>query len=185
MSRLGRIPVQIPKGVEVKVSPQNLLNVKGPKGSLSFAILKGISIEIKDNAALVIVDEKAKIPSAMHGLTRAQLNNMVIGVDKGFKKELNLVGVGFRAQVKGNAIDLAVGLSHPTEIEIPKDIKVTIIKAVEIIIEGINKQQVGQFAALIRSVKRPEPYKGKGIRYKDEYVRKKAGKAAKAAATAK
>jgi large subunit ribosomal protein L6 len=182
MSRLGRIPIAIPKGVELKVSPQNMLNVKGPKGNTSLELLKGIILEIIDGNAVIKVDEKSKVSSAEHGLFRALINNMIIGVDKGFKVELNLVGVGFRAQVKGNILELLVGFSHPKELEIPKDIKVTIEKSVAITIEGIDKQKVGQFAASVREVKKPEPYKGKGIRYKDEYVRKKAGKAAKAAA---
>ena len=106
---------------------------------------------------------------------------MIVGVDKGFKKELTLIGVGFRAQIMGNKLDFQIGYSHPTQIEIPKDIKVSVVKSVEILIEGIDKQKVGQFAAIVRDIRRPEPYKGKGIRYKDEYVRKKAGKAAKTA----
>jgi large subunit ribosomal protein L6 len=185
MSRLGRIPIEIPKGVEIKVSPKNELTVKGPKGNLFLELQKGISIELKDQKAHVSVLENSDVSSAVYGLHRALINNMVIGVDKGFKKELTLVGVGFRAQLKGNMLDLQIGFSHPTEIEIPKDITVTIIKAVEIVIEGLDKQKVGQFAAQVRDLKKPEPYKGKGIRYKDEYVRKKAGKAAKAAAPGK
>lgn len=180
MSRLGKLPIDIPKGVEAKIGSDMVLNVKGPLGTLNLEIKKGILVDIKDSAIIISLDEKEKLTSAMHGLYRSLINNMVIGTHIGFKKELALVGVGFRANIKGNKIDLQVGFSHPTEIEIPKDIKVKINKSVEIIIEGTDKQKVGQFAALVRSIKKPEPYKGKGIRYKDEYVRKKAGKAAKA-----
>ncbi|NGX63075.1 MAG: 50S ribosomal protein L6 [Candidatus Anoxychlamydiales bacterium] len=179
MSRLGKIPIAIPKGTEAKVT-EDILNVKGPKGALSLKIQKGILVEIKDSQILVVLDEKIKLSSAMHGLYRSLINNMVEGTSKGFKKELTLIGVGFRAAVKGNKLDLQVGFSHPTDIEIPKDIQVKINKSVEIVIEGVDKQKVGQFAALVRSIKKPEPYKGKGIRYKEEYVRKKAGKAGKA-----
>jgi len=181
MSRLGKIPVTVPKGVEAKISPENILSVKGPKGNLNLDIKQGIKLEIKDNQILVTLDEKFKLPSCDYGLYRSLINNMVIGVSEGFKKELTLIGVGFRAQVKGNSIDLQIGYSHPTAIEIPKGIQVKINKSVEIVIEGPDKQHVGQFAALVRAIRKPEPYKGKGIRYKDEYVRKKAGKAAKTA----
>lgn len=184
MSRLGRIPIDLPKGVEVKVSPENILNVKGPKGTLTLEIKKGILLETKDGKVVISVDKNSEIPSAYHGLFRSLIKNMIVGVDKGFKKELTLIGVGFRAQVLGNKLDFQIGYSHPTQVEIPKDIKVTITKSVDILIEGADKQKVGQFAAEVRSLRKPEPYKGKGIRYKDEYVRKKAGKAAKTAAAA-
>ena len=180
MSRLGRIPIDLPKGVEVKLSPESVVDVKGPKGSLVLEMKKGILLDIKDSKIHVSLDEKFKLTSAMYGLYRSLINNMVIGVSVGFKKELTLIGVGFRASVKGDKIDLQVGYSHPTDIEIPTGIQVKINKSVEIVIEGPDKQKVGQFAASVRDIRKPEPYKGKGIRYKDEYVRKKAGKAAKA-----
>ena len=180
MSRLGRIPIDLPKGVEVKLSPESVVDVKGPKGALVLEMKKGILLDIKDSKIHVSLDEKFKLTSAMYGLYRSLINNMVIGVSIGFKKELTLIGVGFRASVKGNKIDLQVGYSHPTDIEIPAGIQVKVNKSVEIVIEGSDKQKVGQFAALVRAIRKPEPYKGKGIRYKDEYVRKKAGKAAKA-----
>lgn len=182
MSRLGRIPIDLPKGVEVKISPENILSVKGPKGTLTLEMKKGVLLEIKDGKVVIALDQKIEVPSAFHGLYRSLIKNMIDGVDKGFKKELTLVGVGFRAQVLGNKIDFQIGYSHPTQIEIPKGIKVSINKSVDILIEGIDKQTVGQFAAEVRDLRKPEPYKGKGIRYKDEYVRKKAGKAAKTAA---
>jgi len=180
MSRLGKTPIDLPKGVEVKISPDNIVEVKGPKGTLYLEVKKGIIFDIKDSKVNLSLDEKYKLTSAMYGLYRSLINNMVIGVSKGFKKELTLIGVGFRASVKGNKVDLQVGYSHPTDIEIPKDIQVKVNNSVEIVIEGPDKQKVGQFAALVRAIRKPEPYKGKGIRYKDEYVRKKAGKAAKA-----
>jgi len=182
MSRLGRIPILIPQKVEVSMTPKYLLNVKGPKGSLSMQMKEGVSLKIKDGKVLLEIDKKSKLTSADHGLYRSILKNMILGVEKGFSKKLILVGVGFRANVKGNKLELQVGFSLPKEIEIPKDIQVKVSKSVEILIEGIDKQKVGQFAATVRGVKKPEPYKGKGIRYEDEYVRKKAGKAVKTAA---
>ncbi len=184
MSRLGKIPIDLPKGVEVKISPQDLLSVKGPKGTLTLEMKKGLILEVKEGKVTINVDKNTNISSAFHGLYRSLIKNMIVGVDKGFKKELTLVGVGFRAQVKGNVLDFQIGYSHPTEIEIPKDLKVSVNKSVDILIEGMDKQKVGQFAATVRDLRKPEPYKGKGIRYKDEYVRKKAGKAAKTAAAA-
>jgi large subunit ribosomal protein L6 len=182
MSRLGKIPIALPKNVEIKISDDNLVNVKGPKGALTLQLKRGILLDIKEDNVVISMDEKLNLPSAMHGLYRSLIKNMIIGVSKGFKVELTLIGVGFRAQVQGNKLVLQVGYSHPTEVEIPKDIQVKVNKSVEINIEGIDKQKVGQFAASVRAIKKPEPYKGKGIRYKDEYVRKKAGKAAKTAA---
>ena len=123
--------------------------------------------------------KNSPLDSAMHGLYRSLINNMVIGVNKGFEKRLSLIGVGYRAAVSGNKIDLQLGFSHPTALEIPKEIEVKVEKSTKIIISGMDKQAVGQFAASVRAVRPPEPYKGKGVRYEDEYVRKKAGKAAK------
>ena len=180
MSRLGKIPITIPKGIEVKFIDRTL-KMKGPKGSLDFEIKQGIILDIKDSQILVSLDKKINLPFSEHGLYRSLISNMIIGVEKGFKKELTLIGVGYRAAIKGSKLDLQVGYSHPTQIEIPTGISLKVNKSVEIVIEGSDKQQVGQFAALVRSIRKPEPYKGKGIRYKDEYVRKKAGKTAKAA----
>ena len=178
MSRLGRIAIRLPKGVEVKMDPSHLVTIKGPKGNLAIAMQKEFSIKIEEGFLHVV--NAGEGLSAMHGLYRALLNNHVKGVSEGFEIRLNLIGVGFRANVKGDKLDLQIGLSHPCLVSIPKDVKVVVdAKVNEIIISGINRQEVGQFAATVRSQKRPEPYKGKGIRYKDEYVRKKAGKAAK------
>ena len=179
MSRLGNKPIDLPKGVEIKVTKDNLVTVKGTKGTLSLDVKKGISIEVKDDKVMISLDKKTKLKSSFHGLYRSLISNMIEGTNVGFKKELKMIGVGFRSQVKGDKLDLQVGFSHPCEMEIPKDLQIKITKSVDIEITGIDKQKVGQFASEVRAVKPPEPYKGKGIRYKDEYVRKKAGKAAK------
>ena len=180
MSRLAKRAIVVPKGVEVKLDNRKLL-CKGPKGNLSLELMDGIEVKIDENGVLVTKTEKL-LKHSFLGLYWALINNLINGVFQGFEKRLTLIGVGFRAQVKGNKIDLSVGYSHPTALEIPKDIQVKVDKSTEIIITGADKQKVGQFAASIRDVRPPEPYKGKGIRYKDEYVRKKAGKAAKAKA---
>lgn len=179
MSRLGKTPIPLPKGVEIKIEGLKL-SIKGPKGTVAYDLPKGISIKIDDGRAIVERDEKVEMPKTTHGLVRATVNNMVTGVSKGFEKRLSMVGVGYRAALQGQKLDLQVGLSHPTQLSIPKNIQVAVDKSVTIIITGIDRHSVGQFAAIVRSVKPPEPYKGKGIRYEDEYVRKKAGKAAKA-----
>lgn len=178
MSRYGKIPIPLPQGIEVKKSEDKLF-VKGPKGELSLPIKKGIEIEIQENKILVLYKDDAETNSATHGLFRSLIYNMVIGVSKGFEKRLSLVGVGYRASVSGHTLDLQLGFSHPTKRSIPKGIHVAVDKASTIIIQGIDKQLVGQFAALVRAIRPPEPYKGKGVRYEKEYVRKKAGKAAK------
>ncbi len=179
MSRLGKLPIKVPAGVEIKTDGK-MIHVKGPKGTLSFPLTEGITIKVEDGMAIVEQNEKAELPKPVHGLHRAMLNTMVEGVSKGYEIKLGMVGVGYRAAVQGQNIDLQVGLSHPTQIKIPQGVQVTVEKSVTIIITGIDKQVVGQFAATVRDVKPPEPYKGKGIRYENEYVRKKAGKAAKA-----
>ena len=179
MSRLAKMPIPIPKGVEVKVDA-NQIHVKGPKGTLTQPLVKGISVKVDGGFAHIERDEKIEMPKPTEGLYRATLNNMVIGVSKGFEKKLSMIGVGYRAALQGQALDLQVGNSHPTKVAIPKDVQVTVDKSVNIVVSGMSKQAVGQMAATIRAVKPPEPYKGKGIRYEDEYVRKKAGKAAKA-----
>lgn len=178
MSRLGRTPVLIPKGVEVKVV-DGVIHVKGPKGSLSEALKEGFSIKIEEAQLFVEADEKIENPPAFHGLMRALVRNMIEGVSKGYEKKLTLIGVGYRAAVQGEMLDLELGFSHPTKLPIPKTLQVMVEKSTMIMITGTDKQSVGQFAASIRAIKPPEPYKGKGIRYENERVRKKAGKAAK------
>lgn len=179
MSRLGKIPVTVPSGVEIKLEGRTL-HVKGPKGALSAELPVGLFVKVENGEALVTMDKAANLTSAIYGLHRALFNNMVTGVSKGFEIKLAMVGVGYRAAVEGHNLNLQVGKSHPTKVAIPKGITVTIDKNGVISITGIDKHLVGQFAATVRAVKPPEPYKGKGIRYENEYVRKKAGKAAKA-----
>lgn len=178
MSRYGKIPIPVPKGVEFKQVGRKVV-VKGPKGELSLELVTGIEVALKEGVISVSASDQIENYKALHGLHRSLINNMVIGVSVGFQKRLNLVGVGYRAALAGKNLDLQLGFSHPTMVEIPQSIKVEVDKSTTIIVQGIDKQVVGQFAATVRAMKPPEPYKGKGIRYEDEYVRKKAGKAAK------
>jgi len=178
MSRLGKKPLNLPNGVELKVAGTKV-TVKGPKGSIDVEVVQGVNVEVNGAEAVVLVDEKAKLPKPMHGLYRSLIQNGVTGVSAGFEKKLTLIGVGYRATVKGNNLDLQLGFSHPNELPIPEGISVHVDKSVDITVSGVDKQKVGQFAANIRAIRPPEPYKGKGVRYVDEYVRKKAGKAAK------
>lgn len=178
MSRLGKSPIPLPKGVELKVTGDEI-HAKGPKGTLTYPLVKGISLNIEGDKVVVVKDENVEMPKPTHGRYRAQVNNMVIGVSKGFEKRLSLIGVGYRAAMQGHMLDLQLGFSHPTKIRIPSNVQITIDKSVLIVITGADKHAVGQFAAAVRAMKPPEPYKGKGIRYEDEFVRKKAGKAAK------
>ncbi|MFY7843107.1 MAG: 50S ribosomal protein L6 [Rhabdochlamydiaceae bacterium] len=179
MSRLGKTPVPLPKNTEVKIV-DGKVHVKGPKGSLDLALVKGVVLTVEADKVVVNIENNDKLPRTTHGFYRATLNNMIIGVSQGFEKKLSLIGVGYRATVQGSRLDLQLGFSHPTSLEIPKTVSVTVDKSVAVVVSGIDKQAVGQFAASIRAMKPPEPYKGKGIRYENEFVRKKAGKAAKA-----
>ncbi|EPJ32932.1 ribosomal protein L6 [Chlamydia psittaci 06-1683] len=179
MSRKARDPIVLPQGVEVSIQNNEIL-VKGPKGSLKQVLAPEVLIDIKGKEIFVhpaphVVDR----PSRMQGLFWALISNMVQGVSVGFEKRLEMIGVGFRASVQGSILDLSIGVSHPTKIPIPSDIQVSVEKNTIISVKGINKQLVGEFAANIRAKRKPEPYKGKGIRYENEYVRRKAGKAAK------
>ena len=178
MARYGKSPIPVPKGVEVKLH-EGKLNVKGAKGNLAIPLPEGIKVTLQNDNVIVEADEKANLAKPTHGLFRSMINNMVIGVSAGYEKRLSLVGVGYRAALSGSNLDLQLGFSHPLKVAIPSTIKVTIDKSVMIIITGIDKQVVGQFAAQVRALRPPEPYKGKGIRYENEFVRKKAGKAAK------
>ena len=178
MSRLGKTPIELPKGVEVKVTDA-VLEVKGPKGTLNRDLPLGIDVKVEENLLKVTFDEKSSLDKAWYGLYRALINNMVIGVSAGFEKKLSLIGVGYRAALKGSKIELALGYSNPRQLDLPEGLKVDIEKNTLITISGLDKHAVGQFAANIRSLRPPEPYKGKGVRYVDEYVRRKAGKAAK------
>jgi len=176
MSRIGKAPIELPSGVEV-TTEGNVVVVKGPKGSLRQEIDPRVSLSIDDGVVSVVRDNDDREVRALHGLYRALIANMVIGVSTGYSKELQAVGVGYRGALKGNTLELQVGYSHPVAIEAPEGITFEVPEPTKFIISGIDKQLVGQVAANIRAVRPPEPYKGKGIRYADEYVRRKAGKA--------
>jgi len=178
MSRIGNKPIPLPKGVEVKKNGEELL-VKGPKGSLTTAVVPGIDVKVENNVVSFSRGDDEGKTRAAHGLMRALIANNVLGVTQGFKKELDIVGVGYRAEVKGKEEVFQLGYSHPVRFPIPKGVDITVDgKTGHIVVTGIDKQQVGQTAAEIRSLREPDPYKGKGIKYSDEVIRRKAGKAA-------
>ena len=179
MSRIGNAPIEIPSGVEVSVAGQDV-TVKGSKGELSMTLPGDITAELDDNKLQVNRPGDDGDHKAMHGLARSLVQNMVIGVSEGFSKKLEIVGVGYRAQAKGsNALELQLGFSHPVNIQAPEGIEFEVPQQTEIIVKGIDKQLVGQVAADIRKWRKPEPYKGKGIKYEGERIIRKAGKAAK------
>jgi|SRR3989344_4689219 len=178
MSRIGKKPVVIPPGVKAELKGSSL-SVTGPKGTLQIEMHPKVKVVMAENEITVdIADKESKKEKSLWGLSRALINNLVEGVTKGFEKKLEVNGVGFKVQVTGQKIVMSLGFSHPVEVEIPKDLTVTVDKNV-ISISGADKQKVGQFAAEVRELKKPEPYKGKGIRYIDEVVRRKAGKVVK------
>lgn len=177
MSRIGKQPIALPSNVKLNVN-NSIVSVEGPKGKLSFAIPPKIAVKINGNRAIVTSEGDTRQHKAWHGLTRAIIANYVLGVDKGFKKELQIEGVGFKSAVQGKTLVLNLGFSHPINYEIPEGIKITVTDNVNISIEGIDKQKVGAVAADIRRFYPPEPYKGKGVRYVGEYVRRKQGKTA-------
>lgn len=177
MSRIGKKIIPLPKGIEVKVEDK-VVHVKGAKGSLQFPLYDGVALNIHPDHIEMSADQDVKDIAQYHGLYRALVSNMVTGVSTGFERRLEMIGVGYRAIVQGPDLNVSVGFSHPTLLNIPQGIQVVVEKNTTIVITGIDKQKVGQFAATVRSVRPPEPYKGKGIRYKGEHVRKKAGKAA-------
>jgi len=176
MSRIGNAPVPVPSGVEVKLSGSSI-TVKGPKGELSQSIPGSITISQEDGQLLVRRPDDERENRALHGLTRSLVNNMVVGVTEGFRKELDIVGVGYRAAVEGNKVVFALGFSHPIEFKVPEGIKIAVDKQTHVTVTGIDRQKVGQVAAEIRGLRRPDPYKQKGIRYVGEHLKKKAGKA--------
>ena len=178
MSRIGKKPINLPEGVTVTVD-NKFVTVKGPKGSLDFTFNDALTVEVSEKEINVVRPSDSKQHRTIHGTTRALINNMVVGVTQGFKKELKMIGVGYRASLKGNTLVLLAGYSHPVEMEVPAGLTVEVPKNTQIIISGIDKQLVGEFSANIRDVRPPEPYLGKGIRYVDEYVRRKEGKTAK------
>jgi large subunit ribosomal protein L6 len=178
MSRIGKFPIPVPKGVEVKKDGRAVV-VKGPKGSLTTPLVEGIDVEIKNNVVQFTRADEEKKTRAFHGLMRALVASNVKGVTEGFKKELDIVGVGYRAEVKGKEVVFQLGYSHPIRFPVPKGIEIAVeSKSGHITVTGIDKQKVGQTAAEIRSLRKPDPYKGKGIKYSDEVIRRKAGKAA-------
>jgi len=178
MSRIGNAPITLPSGVDVAVAGQSV-TVKGPKGEMSRRFPERISISVEDGVAKVARADESHQVKALHGLSRALLNNMVLGVSDGFRRELEIQGVGYRAQMRGSAVELQVGFSHPVTVEAPAGVTFEVPEPTRINVTGIDKELVGQTAADIRKVRPPEPYKGKGIRYVGEHVRRKAGKAGK------
>jgi len=179
MSRIGLKPIEIPNGVEVKVNDDNLVEVKGPKGSLKEQFDPNMDIKIEGNVLVVSRPNELKKNKSLHGLTRTLIANMIEGVTNGYSKKLEIVGTGYRAQKQGKKLVLNLGYSHPIEMEDPEGIEVEVPAQTQIIVKGINKQLVGNYAAKIRDLRKPEPYKGKGIKYADEVIRRKVGKTGK------
>jgi large subunit ribosomal protein L6 len=180
MSRIGRKPIVIPEKVNIEIGKNNKVTVKGPKGELTRTFSPDMTIELKDGQVAISRPTDQRHHRALHGLTRALLANMVTGVSQGYVKELEMTGVGYRAVMKGNALDLSLGFSHPVVIEPPEGITFEVEKGGRAFhVKGIDKELVGEVAAEIRSLRPPEPYKGKGISYRGEYIRRKAGKAGK------
>ena len=178
MSRIGRHPVEVPAGVEVKIAENNVVTVKGPKGTLEKALPTEMSITMEDGHVVVTRPNDLKKMKSLHGLTRTLIQNMVTGVSQGYEKTLEVNGVGYRAQKQGKKLVLSLGYSHPVEMEDPEGLE-SAVDGNKIVVEGIDKEKVGQYAAEIRDKRRPEPYKGKGIKYADEVIRRKVGKTGK------
>ena len=178
MSRIGKMPVAIPSGVEVKIDG-TVVTVKGGKGELTREFNELMTIKVEGDEVIVVRPDDSREAKSLHGLTRTLIHNMIEGVSSGFSKKLELVGVGYRASLKGKDLEIQLGYSHPVIVEAPHNITFEVPSQTEIIVHGISKEQVGQVAADIRAWRKPEPYKGKGIRYEGEYVRRKLGKAAK------
>ncbi|ALE92963.1 50S ribosomal protein L6 [Arthrobacter alpinus] len=178
MSRIGRLPISVPAGVEIKVE-ENLVSVKGPKGSLEHTIASPITVALEENTITVSRPNDERNSRALHGLTRTLIDNLIIGVTKGYEKKLEIVGTGYRVLAKGNNLEFALGYSHPVVVEAPEGITLTVESPTKLSVSGIDKQQVGEVAANIRKLRRPDPYKGKGVRYAGEIIRRKVGKAGK------
>jgi len=179
MSRIGKLPVTVPSGVDVNVEGQ-AVTVKGPKGSLSHVVSEPLTIERADDGSVAVIrPNDERLSKSLHGLTRTLIANMVTGVTAGYEKQLEIVGVGYRVQAKGKNLEFSVGYSHTVLVEPPEGISFAVESPTKFSVQGIDKQQVGQVAANIRKIRKPEPYKGKGIRYVGEHVRRKVGKAGK------
>ena len=179
MSRIGRMPIAIPAGVTVEIAENNNVTVKGPKGTLARALAPEMEIKIEDGHVVVTRPNDLKKMKSLHGLTRTLIHNMVVGVTEGYTKKLEVNGVGYRAQKQGKTFVLSFGYSHPVEMTDPEGVTTTLEGQNIIIVSGIDKEKVGQYAAEIRDKRRPEPYKGKGIKYADEVIRRKVGKTGK------
>ena len=179
MSRIGRMPIAVPAGVTVDVAENNKVTVKGPKGTLERVLPEGMEIKVEENVINVTRPDETKRMKSLHGLTRTLINNMVVGVTEGYAKKLEVNGVGYRAQKNGKTLVLNLGYSHPVELTDPEGLEVEVPDQNTIIVKGIDKEKVGQYAAEIRSKREPEPYKGKGIKYADEVIRRKVGKTGK------
>ena len=179
MSRIGKMPIAVPAGVTVTIAENNKVTVKGPKGTLERVLPAEMTIKLEGETLIVERPNDLKKNKALHGLTRSLLNNMVIGVTEGYKKVLEINGVGYRAAKQGKVLNLTLGYSHPVEMTDPEGIEVAVEDQNKIIVTGIDKEKVGQYAAEIRGKRGPEPYKGKGIKYEDEHIRRKVGKAGK------
>ena len=179
MSRIGRLPIDIPAGVEVKIEEGNKVTVKGPKGTLEKCLPVEMTIKQEDNQVVVTRPNDLKKMKSLHGLTRSLIANMITGVSEGYEKKLEINGVGYRAQKQGKKLILSLGYSHPVEMEDPEGLESVLDGQNKITIKGIDKQKVGQYAAEIREKRKPEPYKGKGIKYADEVIRRKVGKTGK------
>lgn len=179
MSRIGLKPINVPEGVDVKIDDNNNVTVTGPKGTLEKSIDKDLTINMEDGVITVARPSDRKEHRSLHGLSRSLIANMVDGVSEGFSKTLDIVGVGYRAQKEGKKLVLNLGFSHPVEMEDPEGIEVEVPNANKLIIKGINKELVGNYAAVIRELRKPEPYKGKGVKYENEVVRRKEGKTGK------
>ncbi|WP_269937565.1 50S ribosomal protein L6 [Arthrobacter sp. HY1533] len=178
MSRIGRLPISVPAGVEVKVE-DNLVSVKGPKGTLEHTVASPIMVALEENTITVSRPNDERNSRSLHGLTRTLIDNLIIGVTAGYEKKLEIVGTGYRVVAKGKDLEFALGFSHPVLIEAPEGITLAVESPTKLSVSGIDKQQVGEVAANIRKLRKPDPYKGKGVRYAGEIIRRKVGKAGK------
>lgn len=179
MSRIGKLPVTVPAGVEISIDDSNLVTVKGPKGTLTEQISKKVKVEVKDGTCELTVSDDSRESNSQHGLARTLVNNMVLGVTNGYEKKLQMIGVGYKAEKKGKDLVMQLGYSHPVIMPDPEGITTEVPDATTIIVKGADKALVGNYAANIRKWRKPEPYKGKGIRYENEVVRRKEGKTGK------